>query len=245
MSDLLDDVLAAHGGLKRWSEVRTVSSGLRAWGLTWEWKGQQDLFGGVVAEARTDAQALRVHPFVDESARGFYTPDRVWIEAADGAVLEDRDQPREAFAGHVRETPWDHLHGLYFGGYALWNYFNLPFLAALPEVDVQEIDSWHEGPGQDWRRLRLAFPRHIATHSPVMDLYIDGDGLIARQDYAPEVLGSNPAAHYLFDYAEYDGIMFPGARKVVPRPADNRPEIPTDPESLLIGIEYAGNYVLG
>lgn len=196
-------------------------------------------------EAQADQQALRVHPFTDAPARGFYTPERVWIESADGAVLEDRRQPRAAFAGHVRETPWDHLHGLYFGGYALWNYFNMPFLAAQPDVDAQEIDPWHEAPGQDWRQLRLTFPSRIATYGTLLDLYIDSDGLIARQDYAPEVLGSRPAAHYLYDYAEHDGIMFPGARKVVPRPDDNRPQIPADPGSLLIGLEFSGGYVLG
>ncbi|MCV7411719.1 hypothetical protein [Mycobacterium florentinum] len=245
MSDLLDDVLAAYGGLKRWREVRTVSTGVRSWGRTWTGKGQPTLFGGVTAEAQTTRQASAVHPFTDESSRGFYTPDRVWIESADGTVLEDRHQPRDAFAGHVRETPWDHLHGLYFGGYALWNYFNQPFVAALPGVDAQEIDPWHEGPGQDWRRLRLTFPRHVHTHSTVMDLYIDSDGLIAREDYAPEVLGGGPAAHYLYDYAEHDGIMFPGTRKVVPRPADDRAVVPSDPDSLLIGIEFSGGYVLG
>jgi hypothetical protein len=244
MSDLLDEVLGAHGGLKRWQQIRSVSAGVRAFGLIWSAKAQPGLLGDVVAEAQTGTQAGQVYPFTDDTARGFYTPERVWIESVDGAVLEDRRRPREAFAGHDRSTPWDHLHGLYFAGYALWNYFNLPFLAARPDIDAQEIDRWHEGPGQDWRRLRLTFPPHIATHSTVMDLYIDDDGLIARQDYAPEVLGSSPAAHYLCDYTEYGGIMFPGERKVAVRPADNRPALPDDRESWQVGLEF-GDYVLG
>jgi hypothetical protein len=244
MNDLLDDVLAAHGGMKRWRQVRTVTTGLRSWGKTWSLKGQPSLFAGVSVEAETTTQALQVHPFTREDARGFYTPERVRIESADGTILEDRHHPLDAFAGHTLQTPWDHLHGLCFAGYALWTYFDLPFVAARPDVDVHEIDRWHEGPGQDWRRLRLTFPPDIATHNPTQDLYIDNDGLIARHDYAPEVLGPNFAAHYLYDYAEYDGIMFPGLRKVVPRSADNRAGPTIDPESLLIGIEFAGNYVL-
>ncbi|CDO90070.1 hypothetical protein AWC29_04590 [Mycobacterium triplex] len=244
MSDLLDDVLAAHGGLKRWQQVRSVTAVVRSWGLTWTGKGQPGLFGGVHVTAQTGTQAVSVHPFTDATARGFYTPDRVWIESADATILQNRHQPRDAFAGHNRQTPWDHLHGLYFGGYALWNYFNLPFLAALPDVDAQEIDPWHEGPAQDWRRLRLTFPPHIHTHCPVMDLHIDNDGLIVRLDYAPEVIGGGTAAHYLYDYAEYDGFMFPGTRKVVPRLADNRAVVPPEPESLLIGIEFPEGYVL-
>src|ERR1700760_381523 len=140
MSDLLDDVLAAHGGLKRWRQVRTVSTRVRGFGLIWPAKGQPGLLGGGVAEAQTGTQALRIYPFTDETARGFYTPDRVWIESADGTILADRRRPRDSSGGHDRGTPWDHLHGLYFAGYALWNYFNLPFLAARPDLDAQEID---------------------------------------------------------------------------------------------------------
>jgi hypothetical protein len=161
-----------------------------------------------------------------------------------GAVLEARDNPRAAFAGQTLETPWDHLHGLYFGGYALWTYLNLPFVATRPDVDVQEIEPWHEGPGQDWRRLRLTFPPRIATHNPVQDLYVDSDGLIVRHDYSPEVVGSNLAAHYLHGYAEYDGIMFPRPRKVLPRNSDNRVDTAIGHESLLIGIQFDGNYTL-
>lgn len=41
MSDLLDDVLGAHGGLKRWQQVRTVSTGekwCRAPRITVRWR---------------------------------------------------------------------------------------------------------------------------------------------------------------------------------------------------------------
>jgi hypothetical protein len=104
-------------------------------------------------------------------------------------VLEDRHHPRDAFVGHTMSTPWDQLHGLYFGGYALWNYINLPFLATRPGFDVEELAPWQDGPGRIWRRLRIAFPPEIHTHNRVQDLYIDHDGLIARHDYAPEILG--------------------------------------------------------
>jgi NAD(P)-dependent dehydrogenase (short-subunit alcohol dehydrogenase family) len=43
----------------------------------------------------------------DESDdRWIFTPNRVWIERRDGTVVEERSDPRAAFAGHVRETPW-------------------------------------------------------------------------------------------------------------------------------------------
>ena len=53
----------------------------------------------------------------------------------------------------------------------------------------------------------------------LQDLYIDHDGLIARHDYAPEILGGTPAAHYLSGYSQFDGIMFPTHRKCCPAAA--------------------------
>jgi len=49
----------------------------------------------------------------------------------------------------------------------------------------------------------------------LQDLYIDHDGLIARHDYAPEILGGTQAAHYLSGYEEFDGSLFPTHRKVL------------------------------
>jgi hypothetical protein len=244
VSDLLEQVVEAHGGLRTWREVRTVTTGLTTWGITWSLKGQSALFGDVTLDVATADQALRVHPFVNKGCRGLYTPQRVHIESSDGAVLEDRDHPRAAFDGHTLPTPWDHLHGLYFGGYALWNYINLPFLATRPGFDIEELAPWQEGPGQIWRRLRIAFPPEIHTHSRVQDLYIDRDGLIARHDYAPEILGGTPATHFLSGYREFDGILFPTHRKVVARGTDNRADPQLDPEPVLIGMEFPGNYTL-
>ena len=121
VSDLLEQVVDADGGLRTWREVRTVTTGLTTRGITWSLKGQSVLFGDVILDVTTTDQVLRVHPFVNKGCRGLYTPQRVRIESSDGAVLEDRHHPRDAFVGHTLSTPWDHLHGLYFGGYALWN----------------------------------------------------------------------------------------------------------------------------
>src|SRR3977135_2710443 len=47
----------------------------------------------------------------DESDdRWIFTANLVWIERRDGTIVEERSDPRAAFAGHVRETPWDRLH---------------------------------------------------------------------------------------------------------------------------------------
>jgi hypothetical protein len=125
--------------------------------------------------------------------------------------------PRNSFAGHTVNTPWDHLHALYFGGYALWNYLNLPFLITWPRFRVQEIDGWRERPEHLWRRLRVSFPPNVLTHNQIQDLYVGERGLIVRHDPAAQALRSAPSAQYLDSYRDAEGLQFPAIRTVLPR----------------------------
>src|ERR1700694_2523637 len=122
MTELLDAAIAAHGGMERWSAVRSVDITFNFAGGLLDLKGypghRRPSASLDVATPRTVFQRLG-----DESDdRWIFTPNRVWIERRDGTVVEERAEPRAAFAGHVRETPWDHLHLTYFHGYAVWNY---------------------------------------------------------------------------------------------------------------------------
>ena len=76
----------------------------------------------------------------DPDNRWIFTTDRVWIERRDGTILEARDNPRAAFDGHKRTTPWDRLHLLYFIGYAMWNYITVPFLFSWDGFVVRELE---------------------------------------------------------------------------------------------------------
>jgi hypothetical protein len=143
-----------------------------------------------------------------------HSPDRVAIENESGEVLEERLNPRQAFAGHTLETPWDRLHLAYFTGYAMWTYLTQPFSWVEPGVEVEELEPWQED-GETWRRLRVTFPENIATHSPQAVYYLDDSGLIRRQDYVAEVAGvTGQAAHYSSEHREFDGIIVPTRRRV-------------------------------
>jgi hypothetical protein len=61
-------------------------------------------------------------------------PYRVAIETTGGVVLDERHDRHSSFAGHVQDTPWDNLHAVYFGSYALWTYLTIPFLFTYPRV---------------------------------------------------------------------------------------------------------------
>jgi hypothetical protein len=46
MTDLLEEVVEAHGGLKRWNQLETVSAHLIQGGVLWAAKGQQGVLDG-------------------------------------------------------------------------------------------------------------------------------------------------------------------------------------------------------
>ena len=145
MADLLSSVIAAHGGLDRWRTVRAIDVTFNFSGGLLDLKGYP---GHRRPSASVDAAPPRTvfQRLGDESDdRWIFTPNRVWIERRDGTTLEERSDPRAAFAGHVRETPWDRLHLTYFLGYAVWNYLTAPFLFARTGFATRELEAHVEG----------------------------------------------------------------------------------------------------
>ncbi len=240
MTDLLVETLDAHGGLDRWKEVTNIHTHLSATGAVWALKGQPTLFSDVDVDVEVDTHMQRVSatPFVHPGWRGIFERDLVRIENSGAEIEEERSNPRAAFDGHKLNTPWDHLHAIYFGGYALWTYVTLPFVLADPGFQTDEIEPWSED-GESWRRLRVTFPEYIATHSTEQILYIGADGLIKRHDYTAEVTGGGPGAHYLRGHKDFARIVFPTSRPVFPRQLDNT----SASAPLLINMEFA-NYTL-
>ncbi len=85
-----------------------------------------------------------VIPFAGTGQKGIFEGDSVKILGSNDEVIEERKNPRMMFKSLRRKFYWDNLDALYFGGYALWNYLNLPFLLASPDIEVKEIESWEE-----------------------------------------------------------------------------------------------------
>jgi hypothetical protein len=98
-------------------------------------------------------------PFGNPLWRTEFSLSRIAITTLEGAVVKERTEPRQSFAGHVKTTPWDPLHRAYFNGYALWTYLTTPFLLAMEGVEVSALTPWQEGE-QAWRVLRARFPPH-------------------------------------------------------------------------------------
>ncbi len=222
MSDLLEQAIAAHGGWARWEQLKKLSVHAAIGGGLWGAKGKPGLLDDVRIAVDVRRQHVECSPFGAAGRHSVYEPDRVAVETDHGQVLESRRDPRAAFAGHRRETPWDNLHLVYFSGYALWSYLTAPFLFRMPGFHSEEIEPWNEG-GEEWRRLKVRFPFSIASHSAEQVFYFDRHGLLRRQDYTAEVLGGLPGTHYTCEPKEFGGLVFPTRRRAYARGPDNRP----------------------
>jgi len=222
MSDLLDTVIEAHGGLERWNELDAVSARLIQGGGLWVVKGQEGVLADVYARVSLHEERESHHPFGAPNLRSSFTPPgRVAIETTDGKVVEELEQPRASFTGHTLETPWTRLQLAYFVGTAMWTYLTQPFTLALPGFETTELEPWQEN-GEEWRRLHVTYPSYLATHSTDQTLYVGADGLFRRHDYDVEISGGIGGAHYISNYTAVAGIMVPTKRRVFSRGPDGK-----------------------
>jgi hypothetical protein len=221
VDNLAKTIIDAHGGLNRWRGFTTLSAHLVQGGALWGLKGH----GGLLDDTTVTIDLTREHashaPFGSAERKSSFTPGLVELLSSDGAVLESLPSPRDSFVGHTLETPWTEPQLAYFAGLAMWTYLRMPFLLAEDGVESSEIESWEEN-DETWRRLRVRFPTSIATHSTEQTLYVGDDGLLKRHDYDVEIAGNTPGTHYISDYKEVQGILFPTKRRIFPRQPDNR-----------------------
>ena len=216
---LLAEVLDAHGGIDRWRFFRQVSAKVISGGFLWHMKGIDIDASPRRMTSDFRRQRTRTEPFGDPAWRMLYQPDRVVIETQTGETVAEQQHPRDTFRGHAWETPWSPLQLAYFNGYAMWTYYNLPFLLGEPGVETIETSSI-EVEGRTLRGLRATFGPGIHTHCRVQTLYFDDEGLLRRQDYEVDVAGGTRAAHLISDYIEVQGMRLPTRRRVFVRNED-------------------------
>jgi hypothetical protein len=229
---LLDEVLAAHGGLEHWHGFNTAEATIVSGGKLFEIKGQpQDPTPRRMTVA-LQREWASVQPFGSTDQKTDFTPERVALEKLDGSVVAERLSPRESFAGHKLDTPWDPLQRAYFNGYALWTYLTTPFFMALPGFTVSEIEPV-EDHGERWVGLQAHFPDSYASHSELQEFYFGDDLLLRRHDYRVDVAGGFAAIQYVHDIVEADGIKLPTKRRAYRCDADGQPL----PDELMVSID--------
>jgi hypothetical protein len=223
---LLDEVIEAHGGRRRWGKASEISARIRSGGALMRLKGRARSFHDYGLSVSTERQSASLEPYPAGGQSGLFDGDAVRVLAADGSVVEERAGAREAFfglGGLRRNLRWDELDALYFAGYAMWNYLNTPFLLERPGFEVREGEPLVSD-GESWRRLDVTFPEGIHTHCREQTFYFDSAGMLRRHDYSPDVVSSLAnAAHFCEEHREVDGLVFPTRRTVVPKAPGGRP----------------------
>jgi hypothetical protein len=253
-NDLLERVVEASGGADLWSKTSTITVGISIGGPIWAAKGYADALQNLTVTLDTRRQRTVITSFTtpditmeydntrNTALEGVPTtgqPQRVVLRDAQGHTVEERHDPRDAFTGMVRSSPWDTLHLGYFIGYALWNYFTTPVLFLRPDVTTEELEPWHEA-GQTWRRLRVVYPSTLATHSREQTFYYDADFMQRRMDYVNEIMGSALVGHYTGHHRSFGGLVLPTRRRTFRRNPDgttnlNLPSITVDIHSAQLG----------
>jgi hypothetical protein len=233
MNDLLRFSLEAHGGLRRWNEFTTLNAELSIGGAIWDAKQQPGLLMDKVFEIDTHAERVMITPFTAADRRSVFVPARLAIETLDGNIVESRGDPEAAFVGQTLETPWNKFHVAYFASEALWTYLTSPFLYTYPGFESEEIDPWHEN-GEVWRRLKVTFPAHIASHTTTQITHFGPDFLMRRHDYTVDILGGASGANYVSDYREFQGIRMPTKRRIYAYDQNGQKV----PEPLLVSLDF-------
>jgi hypothetical protein len=215
MSDLLEKVLNAHGGLENWRRVNSIDFQLTLRGAALELKKQPHGLRNALVKVDAKRPRTAIAPFPAPGSRGIFEDGKVRIETDAGVATSRLDEPRKSFEGYDRQSPWNDLQFLYFISYALRNYLTMPFLLASEGVRCEEIAP-HEEHGQHWRVLKVTFPHTIEVHCTEQRFNFNDAGYLVRNDYTPDV-SKSPASHYTFDHKNFDGFVFPTHRRVVSR----------------------------
>ena len=86
MKDLLTRALDAHGRLLRWREIEAFQLKVSIGGGLWQPDGLRD----VTLRIQAHRSIVTITPFGGEARTGHFTPDRVWVEDANGGDVEER-----------------------------------------------------------------------------------------------------------------------------------------------------------
>lgn len=231
MSDLLESAVAAHGGMDRWRQVKSITVDAAIGGALWALKNQADALKDVRVEVDTRRERLTMD-LAGLDRQAIFEPRRVVLQRRDGALIDARDDPERSFDGHQLETPWDDMHLAYFTGEALWTYLNTPFLYTWSGFATEEIAPI-EADGETWRRLQVTFPDHIKSHTRQQISCFGPDGLLRRHDFTIDVIGGATGMLYASDYRDVDGIIIPATRRGYAWQGDYQ----LVPEPLLVTID--------
>src|ERR1700730_6554892 len=188
--------------------IHTVASHLNCRLGAFSGSSRAKLGCSLTRPTRPTLQRASLGRFGAPDRRVHFTPDRLVLETDTGEVIERRDTPRIAFAGHSLTPPGISSTRPILMRTRYGLILTQPFLYAYPDFVTEEVDPWEED-GESWRRLKVIFPDNIASHAREQITYFGPDGLMRRHDYIVDVLGGAAGAHYIHDYQRSTGSWCP------------------------------------
>jgi hypothetical protein len=210
---LVERAFHAHGGLDSWNKVQTLLFEVKdvsGWLFTMKGLGHTFSFPEKFeVHLHKDTVICPDYPLPGQQGR--YQKGSVVIKQIDSGttILESPDH-RTTFNSWRKYRRWTPLDALYFFGYAVLHYHQVPF--TLPQTRwLRSVESVKDGPG-----MEVEFPNSVITHCRKQRFYFGQTGLISRHDYTADVVsGMATGAHYWQDYQTVADIQIAGRRKVL------------------------------
>ena len=134
MTNLLDEVIDAHGGLHRWKAVGALRATVSLGGPFWDLRAvSADMRTNVTVDVQMHEQLVSLNQWTDTEHRFVLrtNPEIATMTAGDFVEPVVRHNPRASFPAEP-DARWDRIQTNYFMGYALWNYLTTPYLLGYP-----------------------------------------------------------------------------------------------------------------
>ena len=188
---LLDECLAAYGGLDRWRAEEAIEVRMSANGHAFALRGNRRPVSDTRVRVRTTGQHVQ---FFD-----WPRPGETAVMTSEECRIGDQSRREPRFGRR-----WDELDFLAFGGAAMWTYMALPFV--LADWGAEELSR---------RRLRFTVPEPIKSHCREQTIHLDAAGLIVRHRYTSEAFGRWARGdHRSSRFVTFDGLPVPTRRRV-------------------------------
>jgi hypothetical protein len=137
------------------------------------------------------------------------------LDRVTGAVGSESLQHRRTFRGLGKLRRWTTLDAHYFFGYAFASYAAVPFILPTLTYGGPAVGVWR---GERLEGVRVVYPAGAEVHSRTQRYMFDASGLIRRNDYVADVVGSwAVGAHLWDDYVTIEGLPIPARRTVLRR----------------------------
>lgn len=221
---LLMEVIAAHGGVERWTAVARLSLRIRIRAPILLLRLHSPRMRSFDVSVDTRSVYLALEPFPGDGLIGHFDRRRVRIERRDDArTVAQREVIRSPDGTITRRGAWDDLDLLYFLGYALWNYAVTPFVFLWSGFECREGAPLRDRRGAMLRQLHVTYPVGFPTHCREQRFYFDAAGLLRRIEYSADVFGRwARAVHECDGHRTFDGLIVPTHRVVFPRTPSGR-----------------------